>query len=305
VNFVSNATHAESLEASGGQVRVAWLMLDGVGLMPHGATHPFKDGEYPTLERLGISLPRLETNRNWLTRAIDARLGVDGLPQSGTGQTTILSGINAAQAMNRHYGPWVSPSLRRILEDNILKRVAANGGTVRLANFYPPRYLEALETGEMRLNAIATAALSAGAKLEGMDGLGIAPMLRDPGAEVNLERVSSWARAFVASTATVTIFDEWWTDNVGHEMNLSEAQDFAARLEVFCRVALEERSAETLFLVTSDHGNFEDLSVKTHTFNPVPLAAVGPSALEFASVTDLTGVTPVLTRVLRVRKPSS
>jgi 2,3-bisphosphoglycerate-independent phosphoglycerate mutase len=275
-------------------------MLDGVGLMPHGSHHPFEGGSYPTLERLGISAPRLETNQSRVTRAIDARLGVDGLPQSGTGQTTILSGVNAAHAMNRHYGPWVSPSLRRILEDNILKRVASGGGTVRLANFYPPRYLEALESGEMRLNAIATAALGAGAKLEGMEGLGIAPMLRDPGSAVNLERVASWARAFVTSTATVTIFDEWWTDTVGHEMNLSEARDFATRLEVFCRVALAECSAETLFLVTSDHGNFEDLSVKTHTFNPVPLAAVGPGALEFASVTDLTGVTPVLTRVLKL-----
>ncbi|NJK43049.1 MAG: peptidase [Pleurocapsa sp. SU_196_0] len=235
-----------------------------------------------------------------MTRAVDARLGVEGLPQSGTGQTTILSGINAARVMNRHYGPWVSPSLRRILEDNILKRVANRGGAVRLANFYPPRYLEALETGEMRLNAIATAALSAGARLEGMEGLSIAPMLRDPGAAVSLERVADWARAFMASTATVTIFDEWWTDNVGHEMNLNEAQDFAVRLEVFCRVALEERSAETLFLVTSDHGNFENLSVKTHTFNPVPLAAVGVGALEFASVTDLSGVTPALARVLKL-----
>ena len=274
-------------------------MLDGIGLMPMHAASPFQ-GELPTLERLGITRGSTETRAEWVTRSIDARLGVDGLPQSGTGQTTILTGVNAAAAMGRHYGPWVSPSLKPILEQNVLKRVSDVGGTVRLANYYPPQYLAALESGKTRLNAIATAALSAGATLEGRDGLGIAPMLRDPSGSANLEQVSAWARDFVTDDATVTIFDQWWSDSVGHEMNLSEGQAFAARLEVFCAAVLEAKSTDTLFLVTSDHGNFEDLSVKTHTFSPVPLAAVGVGALEFAGVTDLTGIAPALARALKL-----
>ena len=267
--------------------------------MPRHAASPFQ-GTYPTLERLGIADANTETRADWITRSIDARLGVEGLPQSGTGQTAILTGVNAAAAMGRHYGPWVSPSLKPILEQNVLKRVSDVGGTVRLANYYPPQYLAALESGKTRLNAIATAALSAGARLEGRDGLGIAPMLRDPSGSANLEQVSAWARDFVTDDATVTIFDQWWSDSVGHEMNLSEGQAFAARLEVFCAAVLEAKSTDTLFLVTSDHGNFEDLSVKTHTFSPVPLAAVGVGALEFAGVTDLTGIAPALARALKL-----
>lgn len=282
------------------QVRVAWLMLDGIGLMSRHAASPFQ-GDWPTLERLGIASAASETRADWVTRSIDARLGVEGLPQSGTGQTTILTGVNAAAKMGRHYGPWVSPSLKPILERNVLKRVINAGGTVRLANFYPPQYLEAIDGGKTRLNAIATAALSAGARLEGREGLGIAPMLRDPNGSANLEQVSAWAKDFVTSSATVTIFDQWWSDSVGHEMNLSEGQAFAQRLEVFCAAALEARASDTLFLVTSDHGNFEDLSVKTHTFSPVPLAAVGVEALEFADVTDLTGIAPALARVLKLK----
>ena len=282
------------------RVRVAWLMLDGIGLMPTHAASPFQGG-WPTLERLGIARVNTQTRADWVTHPIDARLGVEGLPQSGTGQTTILTGVNAAAAMGRHYGPWVSPSLKPILEHNVLKRVADAGGTVRLANYYPPQYLEALQSGKTRLNAIATAALSAGARLEGREGLGIAPMLHDPNGSANLERVSAWAKDFVTSSATVTIFDQWWSDSVGHEMNLSEGQAFAQRLEVFCAAALEARAVDTLFLVTSDHGNFEDLSVKTHTFSPVPLAADGVGALEFADVTDLTGIAPALARVLTLK----
>lgn len=285
------------LRAYAVRVRVAWLMLDGIGLMPAHAASPFQ-GDLPTLERLGIAATSLETRADWVTRSIDARLGVDGLPQSGTGQTTILTGVNAAAEMGRHYGPWVSPSLKPILTGNVLKRVSDAGGTVRLANFYPPQYLAALESGKTRLNAIATAALSAGARLEGRDGLGIAPMLRDPQGAANPQQIKLWAREFTGSSATVTLFDQWWSDSVGHEMNLSEGQAFAARLEVFCAAVLEAKSADTLFLVTSDHGNFEDLSVKTHTVSPVPLAAVGIGALEFAGVTDLTGIAPALARVL-------
>ena len=274
-------------------------MLDGIGLIPTHAASPFQ-GDLPILERLGIAQARVETRDDWVTRSIDARLGVAGLPQSGTGQTTILTGVNAAAAMGRHYGPWVGPSLKPILAGNILKRVSDAGGTVRLANFYPPQYLIALESGKTRLNAIATAALSAGAKLEGLDGLGIAPMLRDPSDSANPEQIKRWAQDFVGSHATVTLFDQWWSDSVGHAMNLSEGQAFAARLEVFCAAVLEHRQPDTLLLVTSDHGNFEDLSLKTHTFSPVPLAVIGLGALEFAGVTDLTGIAPALARVLNL-----
>lgn len=274
-------------------MRLAWLMLDGVGLRhPNDSyAHPFVALELPTLTKLGITTPIASQHSEFIARAIDANLSVAGLPQSGTGQTTILTGINASATLGFHHGPWVSPSLRPLLEQSILKRI----GGVRLANYYPERYLQALESGKTRLNAIATSALAAGAKLEGADGIGIAPMLRSPEAtNGNTTQIQRWALEFINSTARITIFDQWWTDSVGHEMNLLEAQAFALRLEQFCAVCLANRQPDTLFLVTSDHGNFEDLSVKTHTRNPVPLAAVGKGAQHFASVTDLTGIAAAL-----------
>ena len=201
-------------------------------------------------------------------------------------QTTILTGINAAQALGFHHGPWVSPSLIPILDQNILKQI----GDVRLANFYPTQYLDSLKTGKRKLNAIATSALSAGAKLENETGLGISPLLRQIEDNPKDEKIYGWAKSFMASKHTITIFDLWWTDSVGHEMNLPEAQALALRLEQFCKFCLENRDSETLFLITSDHGNFEDLRVKTHTRNPVPLAAVGAGAVHFAQVSSLIGI---------------
>jgi 2,3-bisphosphoglycerate-independent phosphoglycerate mutase len=273
-------------------VRVVWLMLDGVGVMPQANTtgNPFADLELPVLQHLGIALVKNHTNFGLVTRSLDANLGIAGLPQSGTGQTTILTGINASERLGFHYGPWVSPSLRPLLEDNILTKI----GNVRLANYYPARYLASLESGKTRLNAIATAALSAGATLEAQSGLGIAPMLHTPDQPTDPAQIQQWALEFINSSANITIFDEWWTDHLGHAMDLPAAQAFLLRLEQFCAVCLEHLASDTLFLVTSDHGNFEDLTTKSHTRNPVPLAAVGQGAKHFAHANSLTDIAPAL-----------
>jgi hypothetical protein len=273
-----------------------------------------------------------ENPEEFVVHSIDATLGIPGLPQSGTGQTTLLTGINAAKLLGYHHGPWPGPTIRPLLEDSFPVRLAARGGTVRLLNHYPPRYLEGIARGKIRLNAIATAATLAGATLEAQPGeVRIPPPLGNPEdmQATSLEQVREWGREFMRSNATLNIFDSWWSDHLGHEGSepdkltgssephkltgssepkdadsslitaLEVAQDHVRRLEVFLEGALEVQPAETLLLITSDHGNFEDMGVKTHTFAPVPLVALGPGALEFASVTDLTGVAPALERALK------
>jgi 2,3-bisphosphoglycerate-independent phosphoglycerate mutase len=276
-------------------------MLDGVGVMPEpdSAGNPFAQLKLPVLEDLGIAmvknhttlgLNRTHSDVEFVTRTLDANLGIAGLPQSGTGQTTILTGINAAKQLGFHHGPWVSPSLRPLLKNNILTKI----GGVRLANFYPEPYLASLEAGKTRLNAIATAALAAGATLEGMSGLGLAPMLHTPNQIADPLQIRRWAMDLMESRANITIFDQWWTDHLGHAMDLPASQAFLHRLEQFCAVCLEHLASDTLFLVTSDHGNFEDLTTKSHTRNPVPLAARGQGANHFAHANSLTDIAPAL-----------
>jgi Metalloenzyme superfamily len=322
-------------------MRVAWLMLDGVGVGAAHGMNPFSMPQAPILGHFGVGIALLEAakatdrtqNRGtslfkleskhgnpaesppeFVAQAIDATLGIPGLPQSGTGQTTLLTGINAAKLLGYHHGPWPGPTIRPLLEDSFPVRLAAQGGTVRLLNHYPPRYLEGIARGKIRLNAIATAATLAGARLEATDGeLRIPPPLGNPEdmQATTLEQVREWGREFMRSNATLNIFDSWWSDHLGHEGSsepkdvsgtptaLEMAQDHVRRLEAFLDGALETRPAHTLLLITSDHGNFEDMGVKTHTFAPVPLVALGPGALEFSGVTDLTGVAPALERVFK------
>ncbi len=281
------------------RVNVAWLMLDGVGIAPHSARNPFSDLSTPALDSLGISRPTYTFEPEFVARPIDARLGVPGLPQSGTGQTTLLTGVNAAKHLGYHHGPWPGPTLKPLLDESVLVRLARAGKTVRLANMYPPRYLEAIASGKRRLNAIALSATLAGAQLE-PDGIPPPFAKPDDLEGVPISQVREWGRGFVQDAADLVIFDSWWSDHVGHEMNMDLARHHVTRLEAFVAGALENRPSETLFLVTSDHGNFEDQGVKTHTMMDVPFAAVGPGAALFSGVTDLSGVTPALEKVFGI-----
>ena len=57
-------------------------------------------------------------------------------------------------------------------------------------------------------------------------------------------------------------------------------------------------TTETLLLITSDHGNIEDMSTKVHTRNPVPAILFGYRHREVAQALqlqpDLTNVAPTL-----------
>ena len=58
-----------------------------------------------------------------------------------------------------------------------------------------------------------------------------------------------------------------------------------------------------LVLVTSDHGNLENMNVKIHTNNPVPALAVGKDHRKLfkllKSRQDISGVLPSILEVLR------
>jgi bisphosphoglycerate-independent phosphoglycerate mutase (AlkP superfamily) len=56
-----------------------------------------------------------------------------------------------------------------------------------------------------------------------------------------------------------------------------------------------------LILLTSDHGNLEDLSTRRHTTNPVPALLIGDLELrrQFTeNLKDLTGLAPAILRLL-------
>jgi len=90
---------------------------------------------------------------------LDATLGVEGLPQSGTGQTALLTGENAARLLGHHQGPFPSPRLRPLLAQGLYAWAKGKGLRVLHANGYRPDYLRrATEGKRLLLSAFAQAA---------------------------------------------------------------------------------------------------------------------------------------------------
>jgi hypothetical protein len=301
--------------------RAILVFLDGVGIGPADPDlNPFLRARLPVLrELLGGRLPvedaldaggRIESAVASL-RASGSTLGVEGAPQSGTGQTALLTGHNAALAYGRHFGPWVPTGLRPLLEaENLLSRVVAGGGRAAFANAYPLASIAADPRIFRRPAAPPLAARAAGVLVRDLDQLvrgeavassitnerwreRLGEAVPDPAAA---EAGATLAR--IAAGAELTLFAHYDTDYAGHRGGMEGAVAALERVDAFLGGLVQALPADTLLVVASDHGNLEDTSAG-HTLNPVPVLALGPGRESVAErAADLTGVTPAMLDLL-------
>jgi 2,3-bisphosphoglycerate-independent phosphoglycerate mutase len=282
---------------------VLLLFLDGVGLgdaVPE--RNPLAAAALPRLRELIGGAPvagaAARSADGVVFRSLDARLGYEGLPQSATGQTSLLTGRNAAELMGRHYGPWPGPTLVRALQEGTLFHHA--NGAAALANAYPEGYFRAIESRRLRPNAPVTAARAAGVSLFGLDayvdgealsaditGLGFHEI--DPELPRVTPEEAGRRLAHLAAGHAFTFYDVWLTDRYGHQQRHGDAVSLLEAIDGLIEGLLPELGDTTLVL-TSDHGNLEDLASSHHTRNPVPLLAVGPGAEAFSAASELMDV---------------
>jgi hypothetical protein len=300
---------------------VLLVFLDGVGIGPADPErNPFVRANLPNLRRLlGGRIPvsddldaggRIDAGRAVLAAA-DATLGIEGTPQSGTGQTSLLTGRNAAAEYGRHFGPWVPTGLRDLLAaENLLTRVRDAGGTPAFANAYPVASIAADPRIFRRPAAPPLAARAAGV------------LTRDLPELVRGEAVASsitherWREhtgdalpdvtpaeagrrlARIAAGADATLFAHYDTDYTGHRGGMPGAVAAIEKVDGFIGGLAGALPDDVLLVVSSDHGNLEDVT-GGHTLNPVPVLAIGPGAGEVAAAAgDLTGVVPALLELL-------
>lgn len=238
-------------------------------------------------------------------RALDACLGVPGLPQSATGQTALFTGVNAAALVGEHVTAFPTKALREVIaRHSLLKRAAEVGRQVLFANAHSERFWQMIREGRRRLGASTLTALAAEARI---------PTLADLRAgravlwDITHEIASSYLGyelplvspgeagerlAHLAAEYDLVLFESFLPDLAGHRR--IEPEWVLSRLDEFLGAILAHRPAETTLVVCSDHGNMEDVSTKAHTSNPVPLLAVGPAAKSFCRTVDITDVTPAI-----------
>ena len=299
---------------------VLLIFLDGIGLGDDDpAINPFAAAHTPTLDALAggrrwlRDAPRHDTGRAVFIPT-DPRLGVPGRPQSASGQATILTGRNIPAAIGEHYGPRPNPAIRALVRaDNLFLRVIRAGGTAALINAYPPRFHQVIASGKRLPSAYQEALLAADLPIfteaEMYAGTAMSPDWTGEGwrSELGYEDTPLYSRAEagthlarLAQQRTFTFFSHWLTDVVGHRGPLERGIEL---LELFDAVLAGLLDAwddtRDLLVITSDHGNMEDLSIRQHTTNNVPTVALGAARHVFADgLRDLTGITPGVLRVL-------
>ncbi|HEX7973105.1 MAG TPA: hypothetical protein VF498_01745 [Anaerolineales bacterium] len=297
-----------------------FVFLDGLGLgSDELAVNPLAAAAMPELQRLlgGQRLlaktAPLETKRASLL-ALDACLGVAGLPQSATGQAVLLTGQNIPAAIGYHYGPKPNPPVAEfLLNGNLFSKLNRSGRRAALLNAYPPRYFNAVQSGLRLFSAIPLAVISAGIPLKTADDLRAGQAIsadftsqgwRDhlglPDVPLLSPDQAGSRLAHLAEEFDFAFFEYWLSDYAGHHQNMDEALALLATFDQVLGGLLDAWNDEAgLILFTSDHGNLEDLSTRRHTLNPVPALLVGAPHLRRAFVAglhDLTGVAPAIKR---------
>ena len=296
------------------------LFLDGVGLGEADADrNPFARADLPNLRALlgGHVLtngtPRFSDHHVSFVPT-DACLGVHGCPQSATGQATIVTGLNVPRLTGKHWGPKPDVDIQRIVRsDNLLLPLANSGHSLKLANAYPPKFFDAINSGMRSYSALQLAFVTAGIALYTGDDLrdgraysadfttgvfhtvpkvSVAPSysLRECGRML----------ARKAQRHSLVLFDHWLSDLIGHRGTMDEAARLLERFdEVMGGIMDEWDMDDGLALVTSDHGNIEDMSSRHHTLNLVPTLLIGNSHARLSDgINDLTNLAPVITEYL-------
>lgn len=312
-----------------GRTRVLFVFVDGLGW---GGADPARNpcltygGELFRLPSPPAEGPVPAAWGGW-ARPLDAVLGVPGLPQSATGQTTLLTGRNAQAEIGAHLTGFPNAPLRELLlEHSLLKRAVEAGRTAAFLNAYRPLFFALPREKQLHLSATTVATLAAGLPFRTLDDVRAGRAvyqeftnrdLRARGFDLPELSPGDAGRQLARLTAglDLSLFEYFQTDRAGHAQERGRVEAELRGLEAFLAGLLDGlrlrpggggavagphgSAGASLVLLTSDHGNLEDLSTRGHTRHPVPLLAWGEGAEAFArSLTRLDEVAPAVLRLI-------
>jgi 2,3-bisphosphoglycerate-independent phosphoglycerate mutase len=290
---------------------VLLIFVDGLGVGTRGRHNP--------LDALGEAAAPLAVFEDeepavpfgGLLARTDPRLGVEGRPQSASGQTTILTGVNVPRLLGYHKQGFPNERMREVLREHslFLQLQRLGPGPDVFVNAYHPQFF----VKRPRWVAATTVAVeAAGLPFRTFEDLKEGRAVFHDFTNRDLvnrgvgipERTPEEAAAVLARLADAhrfTLYEHFIADRAGHERDESAALQLLEELARFVRAALSLVDLErTTVLLTSDHGNVEDLSTRNHTLNPVPTLAWGRGKERAAGrVRTLADITPTILEILR------
>lgn len=288
-------------------MKILFVFIDGFGL---GEADPEKN---PITETTAPHIHSLL--RSSVMFPTDACLEVPGLPQSATGQTAIFTGVNAAKVLGRHLNGQPTITLKKLLkQNNLFMELRRRGYSVTSSNVYREEYLvKMMDSKDRRYRPSVTSVmcLASGVPFRTVEdyksGRGIyhditGRIIHESGYDTEVitpleaaERLHALSRDY-----DLTLYEHFMTDIIGHKMDKELAVNHIRLLDEFLGELVKclDPDKDILF-ITSDHGNIEDISVKTHTRNPVPTIIHGRlSAGLDLHIHSLLDIMPAVVRLL-------
>ncbi|MCB1190052.1 MAG: metalloenzyme [Leptospiraceae bacterium] len=296
---------------------ILFIFIDGVGFGENNSdVNPFaKYAKGFFLPLADKSIPKDSLFFNAIYHKTDAHLGVSGYPQSATGQTSIWTGINASKIMGRHITGYPTFTLKKIIQKySIMKVLKENGFRSCFLNSYSPMYLEHIAKSKY-ITASTLIQLASEIPLKTLDDLreyrglcmdithhvfqGYASKFLDKNDDLLKIRDPfevGKATVEMSKEYDIALFEYFITDKVGHDMDWEAAKLVIYNIESFMQGILDYTDeSQDQIIITSDHGNMEDLSHGKHTHNKVPTFLYGKYSNEFKEkVYSISDITPTI-----------
>lgn len=262
------------------------IFMDGVGIGKKDyENNPFFKFGFKTFSENFGSIPHLKNQKlsceSGYLFPVDASMGVPDIPLSGTGQTSIFCGVNAPKILGKHFGPYPYSTLVPIIkEKNIFKEFKRRRKKVNFVNAYPKVFFDYINSGRRRLSVTTLSCLLTGIRLNKIRDLHQGRALS---AEIDnrrlVERMNYKLPVIQPETAAnrllrigsqnhFTLFEIFHTDHLGHGRNIDWLAYTTGILDRFLLHLTRNLKKNMTLIICSDHGNFEDLSIKMHTLNP-------------------------------------
>jgi hypothetical protein len=292
------------------------FFIDGLGIGSRGPFNPldglehveplaiFRDEQPPTIFD-GIVVPT------------DACLGIEGRPQSASGQTTILTGVNAPARLGYHKQGFPNSAMLEIIRDHslFLQLTRAGVAPITFANTYTKKFFEERPRW---VSATTAAVEAAGLPFRQVaDNQAGRAVFHDFTNRTLIERgedvvprtpeEAAIVLANIVSENRFTLYEYFITDKVGHAQDMAAAKTVLQNLAVMIRGVLNGIDLrQTSVILTSDHGNIEDLSTRNHTLNKVPTIVWGADKVRIAErIKSLADITPAIVETLTEKAAAS
>ena len=291
---------------------VLLFFIDGLGIGSRGPFNPL-DGLAEAEPLAVFPDEALTTIHDGIVIPTDACLGVEGRPQSASGQTTILTGVNVPQTLGYHKQGFPNAAMLEIIREHSIFLQLARAGVepITFANTYTQKFFDE----RPRWVSATTAAVEAA----GLPFRKVADLQADRAVyqdftnAVLIERGEDVMRRTAEEAATVlarivgenrfTLYEYFITDKVGHAQDMEAAKSVLINLARLVRGVLKGIDLKTTSVIlTSDHGNIEDLSARNHTLNKVPTIVWGANKERIASrIKTLADITPAIVETLTAK----